>query len=141
MSLSDRFSHTVWVATFQLPLYDLGAIEDAGRRAGMMMTITFCGWTPLSGALIQATRGFAATGYFAGGCMMLLSAVLMLITHHGWFNTYRWDICPPIRGYVVFGLSLKRMTVDGTQFCCTYLVYWKTKSADRNQNVTITWNE
>jgi len=82
MSSLDRLSHAVWVATFQLPLYDLGDIEDVGRRAGMMMTITSfgsVGGPPISGALIQATGGFAATGYFAGS-MMLLSCVLALIT-------------------------------------------------------------
>ena len=82
MSLSDRLSHAVWVATFQLPLYDLGDIEDVGRRAGMIMTITSFGSVagpPISGALIQATGGFAATGYFAGSTM-LFSCVLALIT-------------------------------------------------------------
>ena len=82
MTSSDRLSHAVWVATFQLPLYDLGDIEDVGRRAGMMMTITSFGSVagpPISGALIQTTGGFAATGYFAGS-MMLLSCILALIT-------------------------------------------------------------
>jgi MFS transporter, MCT family, solute carrier family 16 (monocarboxylic acid transporters), member 10 len=47
----------------------MGALEDVGRRSGMLMTIVAMGalaGPPISGAINVATGGFAAVGYFAG---------------------------------------------------------------------------
>jgi MFS transporter, MCT family, solute carrier family 16 (monocarboxylic acid transporters), member 10 len=87
-----------------MPLYDLGDIDDVGRRAGMCMTFAAIGviaGPPISGAINNATGGFSAVGFYGGKCilvlsvvptavltnfavgsMMLLSCVLMLITRH-----------------------------------------------------------
>lgn len=52
-----------------MPLYELGDIEDVGRRSGMSMAFTALGAVagpPISGAINKGTGGFAAVGYFAG---------------------------------------------------------------------------
>lgn len=54
-----------------MPLYDLGDIEDVGRRAGMCMTFAALGsiaGPPISGAINSATGGFSAVGFYAGEC-------------------------------------------------------------------------
>jgi MCP family monocarboxylic acid transporter-like MFS transporter 10 len=52
-----------------MPLYELGDIEDVGRRAGMAMSFAAIGAVagpPISGAINKATGGFSAVGYYAG---------------------------------------------------------------------------
>lgn len=64
-----RFTSGAYVSTFQMPLYELGDIEDVGRRAGMAMTFVAIGAVvgpPISGAIYNASGGFSAVGYYAG---------------------------------------------------------------------------
>lgn len=64
-----RFTSATWLSTLQLPAYDLGRREDLGRRVGMMMTLASVGaltGPPISGAIIKASGGYTATGYYAG---------------------------------------------------------------------------
>lgn len=71
-----------YTSSFQLPMYDLGDINDVGRRAGMCMTFAAIGsimGPPIAGAINNATGGFSAVGFYAGS-MMLLSCVMMAIT-------------------------------------------------------------
>lgn len=52
-----------------MPLYDLGDIEDVGRRAGMAMTFAAFGAVagpPISGAISKTSGGFSTVGYYAG---------------------------------------------------------------------------
>lgn len=82
-------------------MYELGDIEDVGRRAGMAMSFAAIGalvGPPISGEINKATGGFSEVGYYAGaigmytvviqslnsflGSMMLLSCVMMLTTRH-----------------------------------------------------------
>ncbi|KAG5633038.1 hypothetical protein DXG03_008739, partial [Asterophora parasitica] len=51
-----------------MPLYELGDVEDVGRRAGMVMTFAALGaiaGPPISGIINKATGGFGAVGYYA----------------------------------------------------------------------------
>ncbi|KAG6830496.1 hypothetical protein H0H87_007853 [Tephrocybe sp. NHM501043] len=62
------FTSGTYIATFQMPAYTLGDIEDVGRRAGMMMTFAAFGaiaGPPISGAIYQASGSFAGVGYYA----------------------------------------------------------------------------
>ncbi|OJA11207.1 hypothetical protein AZE42_05765 [Rhizopogon vesiculosus] len=62
----------------------MGDIKDAGRRAGMFMTLCAFGaiaGPPISGALISPTKGFVYTGYYAGG-IVVISIVLMLAARY-----------------------------------------------------------
>ena len=72
-TLSLRLSFMIgpFTSSFQMPLYDLGDIEDVGRRAGMCMTFAALGsiaGPPISGAINSATGGFSAVGFYAGEC-------------------------------------------------------------------------
>ncbi|KAJ7252471.1 major facilitator superfamily domain-containing protein [Mycena rebaudengoi] len=70
-----------YVSTFPLPIFELGEVEDVGRRTGMALTIAAFGalaGPPISGAINTATGGFTAVGYYAGSTI-ILSVVLMLI--------------------------------------------------------------
>jgi MCP family monocarboxylic acid transporter-like MFS transporter 10 len=52
----------------------MGEIADVGRRIGMSMTILAFGalaGPPISGAIISASGGFEAAGYYAGTHMYL----------------------------------------------------------------------
>jgi len=90
-----------YASSFQMPLYELGDIEDVGRRAGMCMAFAGLGaiaGPPISGAINNATGGFSAVGFYAGKCvgywyrklteptlsgsMMVLSCLMMLVTRH-----------------------------------------------------------
>ncbi|KAF8065357.1 major facilitator superfamily domain-containing protein [Lyophyllum atratum] len=78
------FTSAAYVSTFQMPLYDLGELEDVGRRAGMVMTCAAFGaiaGPPISGAILHVSGGFSAVGYYAGS-MMLLSCFLIMTTRH-----------------------------------------------------------
>ncbi|GLB34492.1 putative monocarboxylate [Lyophyllum shimeji] len=78
------FTSAAYVSTFQLPLYELGELEDVGRRAGMVMTFAAFGaiaGPPISGAILHASGGFSAVGYYAAS-MMLLACLLIMTTRH-----------------------------------------------------------
>ncbi|KAJ7104536.1 major facilitator superfamily domain-containing protein [Mycena crocata] len=78
------FSSGAYVSSFMLPVYQLGHMADAGRRAGMTATLTAFGalaGPPISGAINTASGGYAAVGYYAG-TVILAAIVLMLITRH-----------------------------------------------------------
>jgi len=52
-----------------VPTVVMGDMDDAGRRTGIVMTVTALGaitGPPISGAIAQATGGFKAVGYYAG---------------------------------------------------------------------------
>jgi MCP family monocarboxylic acid transporter-like MFS transporter 10 len=58
-----------YTSSFQMPLYDLGDIDDVGRRSGMCMTFCAIGamvGPPISGVINNATGGFTAVGFYAG---------------------------------------------------------------------------
>jgi len=47
----------------------MGEMEDVGRRVGMYMSVIAFGGIagpPISGAIMTATGGFVAAGYYAG---------------------------------------------------------------------------
>ena len=58
-----------YVSNFLIPLYEMGEVEDIGRRTGMAMTFAACGalaGPPISGAIYGQTGGYEAVGYYAG---------------------------------------------------------------------------
>ena len=58
-----------YVSLFIVPTVVMGDMDDAGRRTGIVMTVTSLGaiaGPPISGAIAQATGGFKAVGYYAG---------------------------------------------------------------------------
>ncbi|EEB89865.1 hypothetical protein MPER_11994 [Moniliophthora perniciosa FA553] len=62
-----------------LPLFEMGEIQDIGRRAGMFMSVGAIGalvGPPISGAINHATGGYEKVAYYAGS-MVVLSVVLM----------------------------------------------------------------
>ncbi|RDB22890.1 Riboflavin transporter MCH5 [Hypsizygus marmoreus] len=78
------FTSGAYVSVFPMPLYELGNIEDVGRRAGMALTFAAVGGLagpPISGAIYTATGGFPAVGYYAG-TVMLMSCSMMLVARH-----------------------------------------------------------
>ncbi|KAG6911396.1 hypothetical protein DXG01_016493 [Tephrocybe rancida] len=86
IALLYGFTSGTYTSTFQMPAYVMGEIEDVGRRAGMVMTFAALGaiaGPPISGALRQASGGFAAVGLFAVGPSQFLSKAL-------------WDILIPL---------------------------------------------
>ncbi|KAJ7188786.1 major facilitator superfamily domain-containing protein [Mycena filopes] len=84
IALIYGFSSGVYVSSFLLPIYQLGEIEDMGRRSGMTMTLTALGAVagpPISGAINSATGGYTIVGYYAGS-MILAAIALMLLSRH-----------------------------------------------------------
>ncbi|KAJ7186131.1 major facilitator superfamily domain-containing protein [Mycena filopes] len=72
----------VYVSIFPLPLFALGDVADIGRRTGMSLTIAAfgaLGGPPISGAILTATGGFNAVGYYAGSTL-IAAVILMLLT-------------------------------------------------------------
>ncbi|KAI3618036.1 hypothetical protein WG66_005549 [Moniliophthora roreri] len=73
-----------YVSSSTLPLFEMGEIQDIGRRAGMFLSMGAIGaliGPPISGAINHATGGYEKVAYYAGS-MVVLSVVLMLITRH-----------------------------------------------------------
>ncbi|KAL1661009.1 major facilitator superfamily domain-containing protein [Schizophyllum commune] len=69
-----------YVSNFLIPLYEMGEVEDIGRRTGMAMTFAACGalaGPPISGAIYGQTGGYEAVGYYAGS--MIVAAVSMML--------------------------------------------------------------
>jgi len=63
------FCSGAYVSLFIVPTVVMGDMDDAGRRTGIVMTVTALGaitGPPISGAIAQATDGFKAVGYYAG---------------------------------------------------------------------------
>ena len=63
------FCSGAYVSLFIIPTVAMGDTDDAGRRTGIVMTVTALGaiaGPPISGAIAQATDGFKAVGYYAG---------------------------------------------------------------------------
>ena len=63
------FCSGAYVSLFIVPTVVMGDMDDAGRRTGIVMTVTALGaitGPPISGAIAQATGGFKAVGYYAG---------------------------------------------------------------------------
>ncbi|KAJ8074988.1 hypothetical protein PM082_019315 [Marasmius tenuissimus] len=94
IAILNGFFTGAFVATFVLPVYGMGEIDDVGRRTGMIMTIAAIGaliGPPISGAINDATDGFEAVGYYAGS-MVLLSCALLVLTRHlvlrSWFGKF-----------------------------------------------------
>lgn len=80
----NGFATGTWFSSFILPTYDLGKVEDAGRRVGILMTASSLGvlvGPPIAGAIIRETGGYAVAGYYAGSTV-LLSCCLALVTRH-----------------------------------------------------------
>ncbi|OJA09829.1 hypothetical protein AZE42_13306, partial [Rhizopogon vesiculosus] len=78
------FSCGAYTSLWPVPIVAMGDIKDAGRRAGMFMTLGAFGaiaGPPISGALISPTKGFVYTGYYAGGTIMI-SIVLALVAQY-----------------------------------------------------------
>ncbi|KAG7086044.1 hypothetical protein E1B28_003565 [Marasmius oreades] len=73
-----------FVSSFLIPLFEMGQIQDVGRRSGMVMSVAAFGGVvgpPISGAINNATGGFEKVGFFAGS-VIILSVILMLVTRH-----------------------------------------------------------
>ncbi|KAK1221559.1 hypothetical protein PQX77_015678 [Marasmius sp. AFHP31] len=76
------FTCGTYVSAFLLPLYEMGEIQEIGRRTGMVMSIGALGaltGPPISGAINHATGGFEAVGYFAGS-VVVVAALFMMAT-------------------------------------------------------------
>ncbi|KAH8823531.1 major facilitator superfamily domain-containing protein [Flagelloscypha sp. PMI_526] len=84
-----------FISTFMLPLYSMGAMEDMGRRQGMVSTIVAMGalaGPPISGAIYEASGGYVFLGVYAGS-ITLLSVMLLLLTRYlalGGSTVSRW---------------------------------------------------
>jgi hypothetical protein len=82
-----------------VPVFELGEIDDVGRRTGMSFTIVAVGaliGPPISGAINDATGSYDATGYYAGknsglcapqmlrvsGSVVVVSTILMILTKY-----------------------------------------------------------
>jgi len=64
-------SNAAFVAAFNLPLYMMGEMGDAGRRMGTVLFFSAIGalvGPPISGAIFKRTGGFEAVSYYAGQC-------------------------------------------------------------------------
>lgn len=88
ISVIYGFASATWFSTFAVPVCNLGNVEDSGRRIGMLLTITSfaAAGPPISGAIIKATGGYVAAGYYAGS-VMLLSCCMALTTRHLYLRT------------------------------------------------------
>jgi MCP family monocarboxylic acid transporter-like MFS transporter 10 len=78
------FMTGTFVAIFPAAMFDLGPIEDVGRRTGMAFTIAALGalaGPPTSGAINKATGGYQAVGGYAGG-VLVLSVFFMYVTRY-----------------------------------------------------------
>ncbi|KAF9448297.1 MFS general substrate transporter [Macrolepiota fuliginosa MF-IS2] len=78
------FTSSAYVSAFNIPLYNMGVIEDIGRRMGTIMVFAALGAVagpPISGAINAATGSTKAVSYYAGSTV-LLAVVLMLTTRH-----------------------------------------------------------
>ncbi|KAK7030429.1 hypothetical protein VNI00_014173 [Paramarasmius palmivorus] len=82
-----------YVSSSSLPLFEMGEIQDIGRRAGMFLSVGAIGalvGPPISGAINKATGGYEKVAYYAGS-MVVISVVLMLITRHLILRRLRFD--------------------------------------------------
>ncbi|KAF9258995.1 MFS general substrate transporter [Marasmius fiardii PR-910] len=73
-----------YVSSFLICLFEMGEIQDVGRRSGMVMSVSAFGGllgTPISGAINHATGGFVKVGAYAGS-VVILSVIMMLITKY-----------------------------------------------------------
>jgi len=98
-----RFSVSAYVSAFGMPLYNMGTIEDVGRRMGTVMFFAALGalaGPPISGAINVSTGSIKAVSYFAGndsqsclicfcniyeyllGSTVLLAVIMMWITRY-----------------------------------------------------------
>ncbi|KAL1743145.1 major facilitator superfamily domain-containing protein [Schizophyllum fasciatum] len=71
-----------YISNFLLPLYEMGEIEDLGRRTGMALTFAACGalaGPPISGAIYGSTGGYEAVGYYAGSMIVTAVAMMLLV--------------------------------------------------------------
>ncbi|KAF9450277.1 MFS general substrate transporter [Macrolepiota fuliginosa MF-IS2] len=78
------FTSAAYISAFPMPLYNMGMIEDVGRRMGTVMVFAALGavvGTPISGAINGATGSTKTVSYYAGGTIFL-AVILMLITRH-----------------------------------------------------------
>ncbi|OAX32245.1 MFS general substrate transporter [Rhizopogon vinicolor AM-OR11-026] len=78
------FSCGAFFSLWPVPIVAMGDIKDAGRRAGMFMSLAAFGaiaGPPISGALISPTKGFVYAGYYAGGTIVIY-IVLMLVARY-----------------------------------------------------------
>ncbi|KAK0463488.1 major facilitator superfamily domain-containing protein [Desarmillaria tabescens] len=79
------FTNGAYISSFLIPIFELGDMDDLGRRLGMAMTIAASGalaGPPISGAIYSATGGFEAVGYMQVLHTIVLTVVLMLIVRH-----------------------------------------------------------
>jgi hypothetical protein len=63
------FTSSAYVSAFNMPLYDMGVIEDIGRRMGTVMAFAALGalaGPPISGAINTSTGSIKAVSYYAG---------------------------------------------------------------------------
>jgi len=78
------FTSSAYVSAFTMPLYNMGVVEDVGRRMGTVMVFAAVGAVagpPISGA-INATAGGTRFVSFYAGSTILSALMLMLITRH-----------------------------------------------------------
>ena len=100
--VDSRFSVSAYVSAFTMPLYNMGTIEDVGRRMGAVMFFAALGalaGPPISGAINASTGSIKAVSYFAGnnslssfvcsmftdihiGSAVLVAVIMMWITRH-----------------------------------------------------------
>ena len=70
VSIIYGFSTGAYVAIFLGAVFELGPVEEVGRRTGIVLTIASLGalaGPPISGAINAATGGYPAVGGYAGG--------------------------------------------------------------------------
>ncbi|PFH44634.1 hypothetical protein AMATHDRAFT_168326, partial [Amanita thiersii Skay4041] len=75
------FASGTFASLISNPMMALGETGDVGRRLGMYMSIIALGAVagpPVSGAILKATGGYEAMGFYAG-TMVMLGVVFMIV--------------------------------------------------------------
>lgn len=73
-----RFTSSAYVSAFTMPLYNMGVIEDVGRRMGTVMVFAAMGAVagpPISGAINATAGGTKSVSYYAGVTFIPLFAI------------------------------------------------------------------
>ncbi|TFK95900.1 MFS general substrate transporter [Pterulicium gracile] len=84
VSIVYGFGSGAYVATFLGAVFDLGPVEEAGQRTGLVLTIGALGalaGPPTSGAIYEASGGYPALGGYAGA-ISFLGVFVMYITRY-----------------------------------------------------------
>ena len=97
------FCYGAYVTLLAAPVIMMGDMHDSGRRVGTFWTCMTLGTivgTPISGAIVQATDGFEAVGYYAGTISRSPSVIDALLMALPFLSPLRivhyWRCCVPV---------------------------------------------